>query len=65
MTQAEMEREVARTTGESICTVRSRGFSLLVMPERDPLVVDWDHVQEHDPSRYPLRRRPVRRHVAA
>ena len=65
MTQAEFEREVADTTGESVCTIRNRGFGLMVMPDRSPLIVDWDYVQERDPLRYPARRRPVRRRAAA
>ena len=65
MTQAEMERELAHTTGETLCTIRNRGFSLMVMPDRNPLVVDWDHVQQREPLRYVPRRRPVRRPIAA
>lgn len=65
MTQAEMEHELARSTGESLSTIRGRGFSLIVMPERNPLVVDWDQVQQREPMRYIPRRRPVRRRVAA
>ena len=47
MTQAELNRNVARATGESVRTIASRGFSLLTpLPEeREPLVVDWDEVQ--------------------
>lgn len=65
MTQAEMEHELSRSTGETLGTIRSRGFSLMVMPERDPLMVDWDQVQQREPLRYVPRRRPVRRRVAA
>jgi len=65
MTQAEMERELARSTGETLDTIRRRGFSLIVMPDRDPLVVDWDYVQEQESLRYRPRRRPVRRRLAA
>ena len=65
MTQADFEREVAQTTGETLCTIRNRGFSLMVMPDRNPLVVDWDHVQEREPLRYKPRRRLVRRPLAA
>lgn len=65
MTQAEFEREVAETTGESVCTIRNRGFSLIVMPDRGPLTVDWDEVQESDRLRYSPQRRPVRRRLAA
>lgn len=65
MTQAEMERELARSTGESVCTIRNRGFSLIVMPDRGPLTVDWDQVQQREPLHYVPRRRPVRRPIAA
>ena len=65
MTQVELERELARSTGESLCTIRNRGFSLIVMPDRGPLTVDWDQVQESDRLRYSPRRRPVRRRLAA
>ena len=60
-----MERELARSTGESLSTIRGRGFSLIVMPDRNPLVVDWDQVQEREPLRYTPRLRPVRRPIAA
>jgi len=51
MTQADLEREVSRATGESMRTVRHRGFSIL--PPRDPpldeeyqeagpQMIDWD-----------------------
>ena len=65
MTQAEMERELSNATGETVGEIRRRGFSLIVMPERDPLLVDWDQVQQHEPLRHPPRRRPVRRRIAA
>ena len=60
MTQAEMERELSDMTGESVGEIRRRGFSLIVMPDRGPLTVDWDQVQEVERVRY-LPRRPVRR----
>ena len=48
MTQAELNRAVARATGESIDTILSLGFvPLTPMPyERDPesLLVDWDEL---------------------
>lgn len=65
MTQAEMERELSDVTGETVDEIRRRGFSLIVMPRRDPLVVDWDQVQQREPRRYRPRRRPIRRCVAA
>ena len=50
MTQQELNREVADQTGESICTIKSMGFSPLqpVIPieeRQEPLMIDWD---EHD-----------------
>lgn len=65
MTQAEMERELSRTTGESLSTIRDRGFSIVEMPDRNPLVVDWDQVQQRDPLRYVPRRRSRRLRQAA
>lgn len=61
MTQAELEREVAQVTGETVGEIRSRGFQLIVMPQRRPQYVDWDEVQQVAPLRKPrFRRRPVR-----
>lgn len=61
MTQAEMERELSSATGESVGEIRRRGFSLIVMPDRDPLTVDWDARQNVEPMRFlPLRRRKRR-----
>ena len=45
MTQHQLDRAVARHTGESLSTIRSRGFSIVEPPELEPLVVDWDEVQ--------------------
>jgi len=36
MTQADLEREVSRATGESRGTVRRRGFSVLPLSELAP-----------------------------
>jgi hypothetical protein len=46
MTQAELDRAVADATGESLETVRLRGFVMLTPSpvEREPLVVDWDEL---------------------
>lgn len=64
MTQAEMERELSNVTGESVGEIRRRGFSLIVMPDRGPLTVDWDSVQQLEPMRYLPRRRRKRRCAA-
>lgn len=64
MTQAELDRELSDLTGESLGEIRRRGFSLVeVAPEY--LSIDWDELQQVEPLRYPPRRRPVRRGLAA
>ena len=55
MTQAELDREVAEATGESIGTIRRHGFSLVTPlkvfdPDADqqvqqPQVLDWDLIE--------------------
>ena len=45
MTQRQLERAVARQTGESMSTIRNRGFSIVEPHELEPLVVDWDELQ--------------------
>jgi hypothetical protein len=42
MTQRDLERELCRATGESINTIRRRGFSLIDFPEAAPHVIDWE-----------------------
>lgn len=49
MTSRELNRAVARATGETVDTIARLGFSPLALepaeddlPERPPLVVDWD-----------------------
>ena len=49
MTQQELNQEVATQTGESICVIKTMGFSplqesILIEERREPLVVDWDEV---------------------
>ena len=56
MTQAELERELAAATGESLSEIRRRGFSLVEMSP-EPLSIDWDELYPTDRSRVPLRRR--------
>jgi len=47
MHQNELNRAVARATGESVRTIAKMGFGLLDDPpvEREPLVVDWDELE--------------------
>ena len=65
MRQRELNRAVARATGETMNTVTSRGFSVMPLPavmldEREPLVVDWDDLEAERtgmlPPRFPLAR---------
>jgi len=50
MTQNELNRAVARATGETVSTISSMGFVPLTGNpiEREPQIVDWD---ESDGSR--------------
>ena len=45
MTQAELDREISRATGESVGTIRNLGFSLVEPPDLEPLTVDWDALE--------------------
>ncbi|MCE9605494.1 MAG: hypothetical protein K8U03_11415 [Planctomycetia bacterium] len=65
MTQAELENELARSTGDSLSTIRRHGFNLVEVPDGEPLPIDWDELQQFESLRYPPRRRPVRRQLAA
>ena len=62
MTQRELERELALATGESLSTIRSRGFSIVEPPDLEPLTIDWDEVQQVQTPRisHTYRRRRVR-----
>ncbi|MEZ6096891.1 MAG: hypothetical protein R3C03_22165 [Pirellulaceae bacterium] len=52
MTQQELDRQLARHTGEDIREIRRRGFSLIdpfdsdfdPQPDYPPQVIDWDEV---------------------
>jgi len=58
MTQAELNREIAAVTGESMSTVRHMGFvPLMPVPyerDRDPLTVDWDELEQHRAILHPV-----------
>ena len=64
MTQADLERELADATGESLSVIRSRGFSLIEV-DAEPNIIDWDDVQQIERLRHKPRRRPIRRRLAA
>ena len=48
MTQAELDRQIADATGESLRTISQMGFvplhPIAYERDREPLVVDWDEV---------------------
>jgi hypothetical protein len=68
MTQQELDRQVARATGEPLCSVRQRGFGIAdpldvgfdPEPSGAPQWIDWDQVHAMQPvRRFRRRRRPV------
>ena len=65
MTQLQLDRAVAKATGESLGEIRHRGFSIADPTDVDfdpgpcillPQFIDWDEIQQVDPPR-PCRRR--------
>jgi hypothetical protein len=64
MRRSELNRQVARATGESLACISSRGFSLVQAPrrlsteEREPLLVDWEGLDATRRSPFPS---PTRR----
>ena len=58
MTQTELNREVAAATGESVSMVTQMGFVPLTQTpyerDRDPLVVDWDEVEQQRAVLHPI-----------
>jgi len=73
MTQAEIDRNVAGVTGESLREIRRRGFSLAdpIEPDFDPEpsdpagVIDWDDHYGVELPRHRVVRRKRRASVAA
>ena len=59
MTQNELNRAVARATGENVSTICQRGFvPLLSIPyEREPRTVDWEDSDSQRGVSLPSRRR--------
>jgi len=61
MTQSDLDRQVARRTGESLDTIRGMGFTpLSAIPyetEARPNVVDWDKLDTERMGIFPPRRR--------
>ena len=58
MHQNELNRAVARATGESVRTIAKMGFvPLTVSPvEREPMVVDWDDLEARRDRVFPQHR---------
>ncbi len=58
MRQAEMNREVAAATGESVSTISKMGFvPLTPVPyerDREPLTVDWDDLADQRAVLHPV-----------
>ena len=59
MNQAELNRAVVRATGESVSAIAQMGFvTLTSIPiEREPMLVDWDHLDQQRVSVFPQRSR--------
>ena len=59
MTQAQLDRAVARATGETLRTINAMGFVPLASNcvEREPQVVDWDELDARRYSVFPQRQR--------
>ena len=47
MNQSDLNREVAKATGETVSTIEHRGFGLLtpVPAECEPNAIDWDQLE--------------------
>ncbi|MCE9555416.1 MAG: hypothetical protein K8T91_18860 [Planctomycetes bacterium] len=67
MTQCDLDRAVARVTGEDLSTIAGMGFvpltSVPYETERSPLTVDWDELDAQRTGYFPKRR--ARRFVTA
>ena len=63
MTQRDLDREVARATGETVTTIRSLGFSLVEPGDPEPHTVDWEEMDELRLGLFP--RRKSRRRLPA
>ena len=59
MTQAELNRAVAHSTGETVSTIAELGFvPLTPIPiEREPTFIDWDELDAKRATILPQRRR--------
>ena len=57
MTQTELNRAVASATGESVSAIAEMGLVTLtsIPVEREPMVVDWDQLDQQRVSVFPQR----------
>ena len=58
MTQSELDQQVATITGESVATITQLGFSspwpVPYERDREPLMVDWDLVDQQRQVLFPV-----------
>ena len=65
MTQCDLDREVARATGETLSMIRNLGFSLVEPDDPEPLMVDWEEIDEQRLGLFPHRKTRRRLPAAA
>ena len=53
MTQRDLDRQVARATGEATRTIRNLGFSLVELDDPGPHTVDWEEIEEQQIGLFP------------
>ena len=60
MNQRELNRQIAKATGETVATIDQLGFvPLEPIPyerDREPLVVDWEELEQERTMLYPCAR---------
>ena len=68
MTQSQLDRAVAAATGETLSTIRRRGFSVAETPSiktfdapREPQIVDWDALDADRIRLLPHRNKALRK----
>ena len=65
MTQHDLDREVARATGETVTTIRRLGFSIIETDEPEPHMVDWEEMDDQRVGLFPHRKSRRRLPAAA
>ena len=56
MTPRDLDREVARATGETVTTIRRLGFSIVETGEPEPQMVDWEEIDDQRVGLFPHRK---------